>query len=132
MGNELHLYTFGVDPYVIQMGDVAFFIHQGEPASPTPPARPPGGDPEIFKTTRLNSPYENYIMAPQRADDVGAILRAQGADAIDLGVALTHESEYSRGNQLAALFDGLSQHGSGDVSIHVVSLDHTGHLDPDG
>lgn len=135
MGNEVHLYTLGIDPYVLQMGDVSFYIHQGQPSSTTPPATPPTGTPPlIYKQTKLRGPYENYIFAPRHAKDLGLILEAQNADTIDLGVALGYDevSDTSTGDQLRALLDGLSHYDAADVSVHVVGLDALGAQHGDG
>jgi hypothetical protein len=127
MGNEVHLYTLGADPFVLQLGAVAFFIHQGQPASTTQPVNPPTSSSStvIFRQTPLPGPYENYIIAPDRTGDLNRILDAQVTENIDLGVALERRdrTDAAEGEQFQILFDALSQYDTRTVSIHCVSLE---------
>ena len=128
MESEVHVYTLGMDPFMLRMGDITIFIHQGKPNSDTPPMMPPATSPEIYKLTTLGGLYENYIVAPTEARDVGLVLEAQDSDRVNLGVALSHGSPTgASGDQLRALLEGVSEYDAGDVSVHVVSLDA---LDP--
>jgi hypothetical protein len=134
VGNEVHLYTFGADPFVLQLGDVAFYIHQGARDAPTPPVTTPPAAPEIFRPTKLSEPYANYIVAPVDARDLSRILLAQDSATIDLGVAVggPEAGAGSTGEQLRAVLDVLSEYDAGGVSVHVVDMDALRHADGDG
>lgn len=125
----MHLYTSGADPYVLQLGDVAFYIHQGAPDAPTPPVTTPPAAPEIFRPTKLSEPYANYIVAPIHARDLSRILLAQDSASIDLGVAVGGPEA---GGQLRAVLDVLSEYDAGGVSVHVVDMDTVRDADGDG
>lgn len=118
MSTEVHVYTLGKDPYALQVGEILFVIHQGEPNSPVIIPTPPSGT--YFTPTPLGGTYANYIMAPRDAEQFNAILGAQHG-RIDLGVALNRAD--ASGPEMRAICEGALRHEGGDVAVHVVSLD---------
>ena len=79
MASTLHLYTYGTDPFTVDLGDVSLVIHAGAPPE-VPPATQPGPGPvkgpnptKPFKPTP-KKPTWGAMDAPTRVADLSGIL----------------------------------------------------------
>src|SRR5215216_3407142 len=118
MSKEFHLYTAGQDPFVLPMGDMTLYIHQGVPTSSTPPVSSSSTEePNIYVPKTQRGLYENYIQAPTEPGVLKNIIDEWAYPGFELGVALSPADDPTS-DQFRAAVDGLSRSWRDDVTIH--------------
>jgi hypothetical protein len=126
MAKEVHLYMAGNDPFMLALGGTTFFIHAGLPeqGAPPPAAETPasGG---LVKQTPLGGVYGSYIVAPDDAEEVRALIEDQAdPDTVEFGLAVDRSSSRSgSGRQLTSILEGVDRSVASDVKVHLLPLD---------